>query len=124
MDHKIEERKDLALAAFRGFDVDGSGTITTKEMERVARFGWLWIWKCNTPLIALKILGNIRVDIQNEMAIASRQLANADVQNQSSMTAPSLQWLQVIEDCDTLDALKDEAIELDFDEFMKLLRSG
>lgn len=36
MDHKIEERKDLALAAFRGFDLDGNGTITSQEMERVS----------------------------------------------------------------------------------------
>ena len=35
MDHNIEERKDLALAAFRGFDIDGDGTVTAKEMERV-----------------------------------------------------------------------------------------
>ena len=39
MDHHIEERKDLALAAFRGFDVDGSGTISSKEMERVTWVG-------------------------------------------------------------------------------------
>eukprot|EP00434_Breviolum_minutum_P029809 symbB.v1.2.026352.t1/scaffold2626.1/size122458/2 len=65
MDHHIEERKDLALAAFRGFDVDGSGTITSKEMERV-------IEDC---------------------------------------------------DCELRDALDDEA-ELDFEKFMKLLKSG
>lgn len=44
MDHHIEERKDLALAAFRGFDVDGSGTITSKEMERVTWTGEVETW--------------------------------------------------------------------------------
>ena len=44
MDHHIEERKDLALAAFRGFDVDGSGTITSKEMERVTWIGEVETW--------------------------------------------------------------------------------
>lgn len=65
MDHNIEERKDLALAAFRGFDLDGNGTITSMEMGRV------------------------------------------------------------IEDCDSIlpDTLNEEA-ELDFAEFMKLLKSG
>lgn len=35
MDHKLEERRDLALAAFRGFDVDGDGMISSQEVERV-----------------------------------------------------------------------------------------
>lgn len=44
MDHNIEERKDLALAAFRGFDLDGNGTITSMEMGRV-------IWRSVLPAI-------------------------------------------------------------------------
>ena len=43
MDHNIEERKDLALAAFRGFDLDGNGTITSMEMGRV-------IWRSVLPV--------------------------------------------------------------------------
>ena len=34
MGHNIEDRKDSALAAFRGFDVDGDGTVTSEEMEK------------------------------------------------------------------------------------------
>eukprot|EP00930_Biecheleria_cincta_P056788 TRINITY_DN42842_c0_g1_i1.p1 TRINITY_DN42842_c0_g1~~TRINITY_DN42842_c0_g1_i1.p1 ORF type:complete len:677 (+),score=101.90 TRINITY_DN42842_c0_g1_i1:120-2150(+) len=35
MDPNIEDRKDLALAAFRGFDLDGSGSLSHKELRRV-----------------------------------------------------------------------------------------
>eukprot|EP00931_Biecheleriopsis_adriatica_P027106 TRINITY_DN16356_c0_g1_i1.p1 TRINITY_DN16356_c0_g1~~TRINITY_DN16356_c0_g1_i1.p1 ORF type:complete len:711 (+),score=130.84 TRINITY_DN16356_c0_g1_i1:17-2149(+) len=37
MDPNIEDRKDLALAAFRGFDLNGDGSLTSKELERVLK---------------------------------------------------------------------------------------
>lgn len=39
MDPNIEDRKDLALAAFRGFDLDGSGSLSHKELRRVIESG-------------------------------------------------------------------------------------
>merc|ERR1719491_1849653 len=35
MDSHIENRKDLAWAAFRAFDFDGSGTISRQELSKV-----------------------------------------------------------------------------------------
>merc|ERR1712166_1089164 len=37
MDHHIEDRKDLMQAAFCGFDLDGNGHISRRELKHILR---------------------------------------------------------------------------------------